>query len=92
MTDPAALTDEELAEWEADYVAVMLWPERDVPRLIAALRASHQREAVVTADRDSWKRMCAIATSDADKARAEVKRLSELLAFYAGSDDPLRGP
>lgn len=91
MTDPAALTDDELAEivraihfsmadplTDEEPVRVIranrfYYGASDRRHLIAALRASRAEVAVMTADRDSWKRMYAIAKERADKAEAALK-------------------
>ncbi len=78
MTDPAALTDEELAEWERQvhgestaYVTVHL-----APKLIAALRASRTQLAVLEARLASAERMRAASFDRAER----LERAPSLLA------------
>lgn len=72
MTEPT-LTDEELAEIERQVVnhSAGFHVYQTIPRLIAALRASQQREAVLTAKVASERRMYNIAKARADKAEAQ---------------------
>lgn len=92
MTDPT-LTDEELAELESTYALHVGWhPSNvDVPRLIAALRASHQREAeylealrLCEQEGDGIADEARASRKEVERLRTELDRANRSGGMYAG--------